>query len=163
MKKIISFVVCLAMIFSMTSMTAFAVDVDTTSKQEPQTTKFSIDGQDIEVTVVTSEDQITPYANPTDLYYSEDTYVYANGSFAVNVNPTEGRDLRVWLLVKEGEVELKVVRPGALWYVTEFDETYGTGDRDVETVSNCKDSTYQVQFWDRAGISRISMLIYETG
>ena len=163
MKKIMSIVLCLAMLFSMASVSAFAVDMDTTSMQVPQTANFSINGQDVEVNIVTSEDQIVPYAEPTDLYYSEDTTILAGGDFSVNVNPTKGRKLRVWLLVKSGNVELKVVRRGLLWYTTEYDQTFGTGDVDVQTVSSCKDATYQVQFWDKTGVySQVSMLIYET-
>ena len=148
MRRLISVFICLFMLMSIAPISALAMEE-----------------QDIEVMVVSSEDEIVPYANPTNLYYSENTSVMQGSPVGINVTPTKGRSLRVWLLVKSGSVQMKVTRPGLIGYVTEFDKTYGTGDRDVQTVAKCNGNTYQVQFWNKSPdlVSNISMLIYETG
>ena len=105
-------------------------------------------------------------ANPTNLYYVEEAHVLQGIPSYVNVTPTKGRSLRVWLLVKEGTVNMQVFRSGLFGTVTVFEGNYGPGDRDVEVVSNCNGGTYRVQFTSVSSANAynpISVLIYETG
>lgn len=166
MKKIISLVLSLAMVLSMTSVAFAAETADVAvSNGEVTATKMYFGDQEVEVMIATSEDQIVPYANPTNLWYVEHKDLNWGAKVGYNCNVTKGRSLRVWLLVKKGQIEMTVVHPGLVNYVTDFKQTYGTGDRDVETVAKCKDATYQVQFKAVGSepISSFSILIYETG
>ena len=113
-----------------------------------------------------SDASIVTQANPTNLYYTEEAHVLEGIPRYVNVTPTKGRSLRVWLLVKEGTVKMKVTRPAFIGYATVFEGTYGTGDRDVEVVPSCNGGLYQIQFTSVSsteGYNPISVLVYETG
>ena len=141
MRKVISVVLCIVMLLCMTPTTAFAMT--------PTDVYFT--------------DSVTN--EPKDLYYAENVSIVAGGALAVDVTPTKGRALRVWLLNKDTPTQLRVSRPAFIGYSIVFDETYGVGSVDVETVSNCNGGTYQVQVWNKSGeiLSNISILIYETG
>lgn len=163
MKKIVSLLLCITMMMCIAPTCAFAMEDGITVEESSLPFKNS----KVEATLISSEEsQITPRANPKDLYYNGNAQVLAGIPSIVNVTPTKGRALRVWLSVKDGTVEMKVVRPGTIGYVTEFDGTYGTGDRDVETVANCNGGLYQIQLIHKSssqGYNPISILIYETG
>lgn len=168
MRRITSFVLCLAMLMCATPMSAHAMELTPSSSQMnvESVAEASTEGENSDVIIVASEDGITPYANPKDLYYTENAQVLAGVKNVVNVTPTKGRALRVWLKVESGSVELKVVRPGFIGYVTEYDATFGAGARDVEVAGNCNGKTYQIQLISKDstnGYNTVSMLIYETG
>lgn len=164
MKKLISMVLCMAMMLCMVSTTAFATEAVDTNVDGAVVSENSTSYQDIDVMIASSEDAIVPYANPTNLYYNENVAIIPGGHFAVNVTPTKGRSLRVWLLVKDGSTQMRVSKPAFIGWSIVYNQTFGVGDRDVETVSSCNGNTYQVQFWNKSNdINNISMLIYETG
>ena len=146
MKKFFSMLLCLTLLFSTTTMSTFAAEVET----------FPSDN-----VANSTEAEITPYANPTDLYYGENILFTGGVPLNIGVEPTKGRSLRVWLK-NDTEVNLTVMKPGLIGYSTVYSQNFSAGERDVEVVSSCANSGYVVKI--TAGVGTIiSILVYETG
>jgi len=148
MKKIFSVLLSLVMLLGVAPVSAFAAETDTVPVEV--------------ITVTSSDEEIVPYANPTDLVYVENATIPSSVTNTnYDVNPSKGRSLRVWIK-SNNQINVTVRRVGLISYPKEYGQTFGAGERDVETVASCNGGHYIVQISGPAG-TVYSMLIYETG
>lgn len=148
MKKILSMVISIVMLIAAISIPAYA--------ESPNIISFKT------VTLTSSDDGITTYANPKDLVYVENDIILTslvNSNYTVT--PTEGRALRIWIK-SDNSINVTVRKVGFIGYPKVYSQTFGAGDRDVEAVASCSGKNYIVQISGPAGTT-FSMLIYETG
>lgn len=159
MQKVITFLLCIAMLMCIAPVSVFAQQ--TTDAPEKESSVFP-DVGNVEDMISPSEGKIVFRANPTNLYYIEEAHILLGIPSYVDVTPTKGRSLRVWILVKEGTVNMNVSQRGSVI----FSKNYSTGDVDDEVVASCNGGTYRLEFNSISSANAynpISILVYETG
>ena len=146
MRKLISLLCSLALVFTMISIPAYASE-----------TKSANDG----VTFEKSSKSILK-ATSRELWYEENVGITATGVDNMTVQPDKGANLRMWLKNTDGPVRIAVAYTNWLGFWVQISDTvYQPGERDVLLVSNCNGRRYQVKLSPTDIYAGYSILLYQ--
>lgn len=146
MKKIVSLLCSLAMVFSMFSVPIYAAEIENTT----------------EATAIEKSSEAIGRATSQGLWYEENKTILAPGVNNMTVQPEKGANLRLWLKNSNGPVRIAVAYTNALGFWVEISDTvYQPGERDVLLVSNCNGKRYQVKLSPTDLYADYSVLLYQ--
>lgn len=152
MKKFVSLLCCMAMLFTLCT-SAFAA--------EPEQTSTSAD---VAVVNVLGGSGISPQAESKGLAYIENQQILQTGGVMnFKVTPEKGAHLRIWLKNTEGPVKVNVMYTNIIgtWSNVGDPVTYGVGERDNIFVNSCNGKPYLVQVAATDLWAIYSMLVYQ--
>lgn len=154
MKKIVSLLCSFAIVFSMLPVTAFAAEPEEVGQEEVVVEAVAEEA--------TSDDAPVGPMRPQGLWYEENQTIYASQVDNMTVQPDSGTSLRMWLKNTDGPVRIVVGYTNWLgFWVGMSDTTYQPGERDVELVSSCNGSRYQVKLSTTDLYATYSVLLYQ--
>lgn len=144
MKKFITLLCCLSLMFSLNCVSVFAAE-ETASPAPVETFQQPIN--------------VSDRATSLGLWYKENFFFMDTMSFTVT--PEKGANLNIWMdnANTVGVVVYKTNMFGG--YSQVYKESFGAGDRDVRVETKCNGKPYLVKFVSAIGGTGMSALVYQ--